>query len=304
MIAQTEARLSTGSRTVGHRVPRTPAPPEVSSFWTLQCEQERTPLTDSTLNEHRLYGATWNTLYDGYFADAAVASPLVEAVLDAARSREPAVIADLGGGTGFILGEILRNMDGHAASPRLVCVDIAREQLGCCPEPITTLECSVEDLRRDMLASEGESLMLCMRSVLHYLGMMGMKPDLGRLRSVLEKGEHLVHQTICFESEREQEVANLLYELMGTEKWYPTTGYLVEALVEEGFSVTDARPAASLPISSMELERRYGVGHEEMTRIGMRLEALCEGRLSTVYHPSRNGFTVYLDYVVLTCEAD
>ncbi|MFH1150225.1 MAG: class I SAM-dependent methyltransferase [Actinomycetota bacterium] len=255
-----------------------------------------------TANERKLYGKTWDTIHGGYFADRGVAAPLVEAVLDAASAARPDVLADLGGGTGFLLDEVSRGLDSSPV-PRLVCVDPAKDQLDSCPEHMSTLECSMEDLERGMLVGPDDTLMVCMRSVLHYLGEEMLKPDLGRFRSVLRNGEHLVHQTICFWSEREQAVANLLYDRMETGKWYPTVGFLIEALEEEGFRLVDVRPAAPIPLESAELEERYGIDHEAMLGIGMALERQCAGRPSEVYHRSRNGFTAYLEYMVMTCIA-
>ncbi len=37
--------------------------------------------------------------------------------------------------------------------------------------------------------------------------------------------------------------------------------------------------------------------------IGADLRMRCGGRLSEVYHGTRNGFTAYLDYLVMTCTA-
>lgn len=255
-----------------------------------------------TENEQKLYGKTWDTVHDGYFADPAIASPLVEAILDAVTVAKPTVLADLGGGTGFILEEVGRSAD-HGQAPALLCVDTAREQLDCCPEPISALECSAEDVERGMLVEPGGALMVCMRSVLHYFGEEMMKPGLGHFRSVLERGEYLVHQTVCFWSEREQAVANLLYDRMDTGKWYPTVGFLKDALREEGFELVDIRPAAPIPLKSIELEDRYAIDHETMLAIGHDMERKCGGALSEVYHGSRDGFTAYLEYLVMTCVA-
>lgn len=255
-----------------------------------------------TENEHKLYGKTWDTVHEGYFADPVIASPLVEAILDAIHAAKPTVVADLGGGTGFVLDEVCQKMEWSPV-PALLCVDTAREQLDCCPEPISSLECAAEDVERSMLVEPGGKLILCMRSVLHYLGEEMLKPDLGHFRSILERGECLVHQTICFTSEREQAVANLLYDRMDTGKWYPTVSFLVAALKEEGFRLADIRPAAPLPLKSAELEKRYGIDHESMLRIGREMEERCGDRLSEVYHRSRDGFTAYLDYMVMTCIA-
>jgi hypothetical protein len=222
--------------------------------------------------------------------------------MDAAYTVKPDVLADLGGGTGFLLDEVRRRME-WSPKPALVSVDTAREQLACCPEPISTLQCSVEELERGMLVEAEGSLMVCMRSVLHYLGEEMLRPDLGRFRSMLLPGEPIVHQTICFWSKREQAVANLLYERMGTGKWYPTVSFLVDALEEEGFRVADIRPAAPIPLTSAELEQRYSIDHAKMIKIGRELEDQCGSDPSEVFHRSRNGFTAYLDYMIMTCIA-
>lgn len=254
-----------------------------------------------TANEQKLYGETWNNVHGGYFADPAIASPLVEAVLDAASAVRPSVIADLGGGTGFVLSEVRQRKDCDL-DPTLVCVDLSREQLEDCPEQITTLECAAEKVERSMLVRQGESLLVCMRSVLHYFGRKMLRPDLGHFRSLLVDGEYLVHQTICFELERDQATANLLYDRMDTGKWYPTLDTLLEALDRDGFELTDMRPAPSIPLTSAELESRYDFSHDAMMEIGQEMQGQCGG-LSRVYHPGRNGFTVYLDYMILTCAA-
>lgn len=255
-----------------------------------------------TANEQKLYGKTWDTVHGGYFANPLIASPLVEAILDTAHAARPTVLADLGGGTGFLLNEVAGTAD-WSPLPALVCVDTALDQLECCPQPITTLECAVQDATRDMLVESDGSLMICMRSVLHYLGEERLKPDLGHFRSILEPGEFLVHQTICFSSEEDTAIGNLLYDRMDTGKWFPTVDYLEAALKEEGFKLADIRPAAPICLTSDELEERYGIDHSTMMEIGAEMERLSSGCLSEVYHRSRNGFTTYLDYLVMTCIA-
>jgi len=258
-------------------------------------------LTGNTDNEKKLYGETWNTVYGGYFADPDVARPLVGAVLGAVDESDPSVIADLGGGTGFVLREIGRAV-GPARNPRLVCVDSSREQLDDCPGQILTVECPLERVERAMLAGPGDSLLLCIRSVLHYFGEAGLAPVLADLRAVLAPGEYLVHQSICIEDPGEQATANLLYELMDTGKWYPTVGGLIEALETAGLRVVETRQAAPLPLDSEELVERYGVERDRMEEIGRELERHRPGS-SRVFVPRDDGFTLLLDYTVMTCVA-
>jgi len=258
-------------------------------------------MAGSTSNEKKLYGETWNEVYGGYFADPEVAAPLIDSILLAADECAPAVIADLGGGTGFVLSQVAGRMGGPRPV-RLVCVDVAREQLDDCPEPLGVLQCSVEDLRREMLVERGEGLLLCMRSVMHYFGRDALEADVAGMRSALEPGEYLVHQTICFDEEVDQESANLVYELMDTGKWYPTDAQLATVMEAGGFKVVLKRKAPSLPITDSELMLRYDVDAASMERIGRELAAQCGDR-RRVYIPRDDGFTVRLDYIVMTCLA-
>lgn len=257
----------------------------------------------STRHERKLYGERWNGVYGGYFSDPGTASPLVERIAMAVREGSPSVVADLGGGTGFILSELASRLEARErAGVRLVCVDSAFEQLEDCRTPLDTLQCPVEQLERWMLVEGDEKLLLCMRSVLHYFGEDGMAECVKGLRGVLEPGESLVHQNICFEDGADQEIANLVYELMGTGKWYPSVEELEACLRANGFEVVEVTGAATLPITDEELEVRYEVSRDTMEDIALELERRCRGR-HTVYRPGDGGFTLHLDYKVMTCIA-
>jgi len=254
----------------------------------------------NTQNEQKLYGKTWNTAFGGYFADPEIASPLVRAVIEAVEVSNPSVIADLGGGTGFLLSEIGRSL-GSDRSPSLVCVDEAAAQLDDCPDGILTLNCPVESVERSQLTGEDDPLMMCMRSVLHYFGEDSLRPALAHLRSLLAPGEYFVNQDICLEDVGDQAVANLLYLRMNTGKWYPTVDGLVGALESEGFRVVSCAPATTLCLSGPELEERYGIGRRQMEKIGRELER--HSPSSRVFVRGEKAFTICLDYKVMTCVA-
>jgi len=255
----------------------------------------------STNHERNLYGENWNTVYGGYFSDPSSALPLVRAILEAAGETGAAAIADMGGGTGFLMSEVGREA-GPGFGPRLVCVDAAQEQLDDCPDEVIAIRSTVEAVERPMLVEGGQTLLLCMRSLLHYFGREGLAPELAHLRSVLLRGERMVHQTICFEDPDDQAPANLLYERMGTGKWYPLVGELASALEAAGLNVVAMEPAKSLPLESAELEARYGIAHEDMEAIGRELANRWPGP-SRVIVPQETGFTTNLDYMVMTCLA-
>ncbi len=261
-----------------------------------------TPSTpDRTAKEKKLYGPSWNEVYGGYFSDPAVAGPLVDAIVLAADEYLPSVMTDLGGGTGFVLSQVAARYSRKEAI-KFVCVDTAPEQLEDCPWPLIRLQCPLEELRRDMLVEGRLGLLLCMRSVLHYFGRDGLAADTARLRALLKPGEYLVHQTVCFEDERDQEIANTVYERIGTSKWYPTHRELSGAMKQAGFAVEKTETAPSLPITDSELALRYEVDADRMKNIGRELAERCRGR-HTVYMPREDGFTIHLDYLIMTCRA-
>ncbi|MBN2250974.1 MAG: hypothetical protein JW724_02730, partial [Candidatus Altiarchaeota archaeon] len=63
---------------------------------------------ESVRREMKIHGTRWESFHHRYFSDPEVAEPLTEAILSAVDAARPDVIADLGGGTGFLLKELLR----------------------------------------------------------------------------------------------------------------------------------------------------------------------------------------------------
>ena len=56
--------------------------------------------------EQAVHGSSWGRMHGGYFSDPEVARPLVEAVRAVWREARPDRIVDLGGGTGYLLGQV------------------------------------------------------------------------------------------------------------------------------------------------------------------------------------------------------
>lgn len=247
-----------------------------------------------------VHGVRWNSLHDGYFSDARVAKPLIEAVLLAADVGRPDIIADLGGGTGFVLKLISSN--DLCKNNRLVNVDISPEQLAQCDIAIERFNKPVSHITRSDLKAEEGNLMLLMRSMLHYFGKEGLVPLLGHLRLQLRKEELLVHQTACFESQRDAQCLNLLYEGMRTDKWYPSLAELREILKMNGWHVVDVKSAPPLTLTSSELAERYQLTREDIA--GIRKKQMGSfGAKEGVFMPSPEGFTAWLHYFIFTCRA-
>ena len=251
--------------------------------------------------EAGVHGRAWDHMHGGYFADPAVAAPLLDVVAAAVARGRPDVIADLGGGTGFLLGEILRR--DLAPASRLVNADASVAQLEQVRHPrLSTVCVALDELRRAQLAQPGERLLFLMRSVLHYAGRDGLNPLLARLRAQLQPGEGFVHQTACFEEARDAECINRLYALLRTGKWYPTEADLRVRLAAAGWSVTATAAAASLPLSADELGERY---HRTPAQLAEIRRALLEefGDTSCVFDASPTSFCAYLPYTIFSCLA-
>lgn len=255
----------------------------------------------SVLKENGIYGKRWETLHNGYFADPEVALPLIEVIKRAIKESHPTVIADLGGGTGFILKELLKCQE--LSNIRLVNVDISSVQLSeCVDDHIIHLQASVDQLTRNQLQIDEGKILFIARSLLHYFGYSGLRPLLRNIRSQLSKGEIFVHQSACFENIKDAECLNLVYKLMGTPKWYSTVKNLKSILNDSGFNVYEIRTAAKLRLESNDLSERYQLVSKQKILIRKEIERLY-GQKFEVFISSTDDFTAWLHYFIFSCKA-
>lgn len=257
---------------------------------------------EAVRREAQVHGARWEGLHHRYFSDSKVAEPLTAAILEAVDASRPEVIADLGGGTGFILKELLRR--NPLEGVRLVDVDASETQLSACDDGrIERLAASAASVTRRDLGAEGQCLLLVARSLLHYFGRAGLQPLLRHLRGQLQVGEAFVHQSACFADEGDAACLNRVYGMMGTEKRYFTIDELEAALEEAGFALREIGPAPPLRLDSVDLAERYGLRREEVASI--REEVGREfGERAGVFVETREGFTAWLHYSIFTCRAE
>ncbi len=88
-------------------------------------------MNDKTVErETHVHGNLWGKLYDGFFSDKRMAGDYVAAIMRVAQSCKPSAIADLGGGTGFILEQLVEA--GISKDIRLVNMDESDSQLAMC----------------------------------------------------------------------------------------------------------------------------------------------------------------------------
>lgn len=247
------------------------------------------------------HGRTWDTLHGGYFSDPAVAHPLIETVRRHLARVQPDVLVDLGGGTGFVLAQLLAC--GATPGMTLVNLDYSEAQLAVTgTSGITCMRGSIDEFRRCDLAPDDRRFFLVMRSVLHYFGEDGLVPILRHVRSQARVGEIFVHQTARFPGAREASCINALYRKLRTQKWYPTEADLDDGLTDMGWRILEKRPAPPLGLTSVDLGHRYGLDTHALLQIRVELSREY-GEIENVFRLLPDGFVAYLPYQVYVSEA-
>ncbi|RPJ63812.1 MAG: class I SAM-dependent methyltransferase [Dehalococcoidia bacterium] len=258
-------------------------------------------MNPNSQHEANLYGPQWHVIHGGYFSDPNISRPFVKVIARAIEARSPALVIDIGGGTGHLLEEVLREQ--FYPGVRFINVDLSGEQTSTCRHNrVESLNLNMSEITRSHFGIEQEQLMFIMRSVLHYLGEDGLRPFLKHLRGQMHRDELFLHQTACFERDIDSACLNHLYQLMKTQKWYPVTGTLNRILNEEGFIVEDICPAPILILKSADLAERYHLSDQEISSIGEEISHRF-GETPEVFIRQNDGYAAYLHYEIFTCRA-
>ena len=249
------------------------------------------------MNQH---GANWGKLHNGYFADAQVASPFIEKIKSAISISQPKAVVDLAGGTGFILSLIEKIVTPDI---RLVDIDVSNKQLESHQTGlrIKNLCENLSDFERDEIGNEDKFLFI-MRSAFHYFGQDGLEPLLKHLRPQMNTGEYFVHQTACFENQRNCDCANMIYKMMNTGKWYPTVEQLRQLLENTGWKIESVSDAPKLTLTCEDLAKRYNLKPRIIIAI-RRSIVKHYGQIKDVAELTEDGFRAYLHYKIFTCKA-
>jgi len=255
----------------------------------------------NTRHERNIYGSAWGVVHGGYFSDEKAARPLVRELCAAARALRPAVVADLGGGTGFILGLLARRRAFSGA--RLLDVDCSGKQLKACADSrVCHLNRPIQRVSRREICRSGEGpLLLAMRSVLHYFG--GEKSQqalLKRLRTLAKPGEYFVHQTACYAAARDAALMNDIYRLMHTDKRYATTAQVSRMLRLAGWAVEKIVPVDQIKLHSDDLVSRYRLAEKDLRVISAHV-ARSKAYSAVALNPT--AFAGFLEYSVFVCRA-
>ena len=253
------------------------------------------------LREIGVHGSQWERLHGGYFSDSDVVSCLVKEIRKSIEVLNPDVIVDLAGGTGYVLRELIRsNIDPCI---RLVNIDLSRRQLHRTKEPrIRTVRESISDFSRYDVCPEAERLLFVMRSAFHYFGRERLAPLLSNLRSQMRKGEMFVHQTASFAFRKDVSCMNMLYQEMGTAKWFPTVREMRRLLRDEGWSIVRVSRAPKLLLTSEDLAGRYNLSRETVKQISENIFRK-HGEIEGVFIKIPDGFCACLHYYIYRCVA-
>ncbi len=252
--------------------------------------------------ESGIHGEPWDSLHNGYFSDTLVAHPLIETIVRHLSDAVPDVIVDLGGGTGFILRELIaKGVTANIFPVNLDCSETQLDAMGksdiCCINRMIS-----EFSRSDLFTNEEKRVFFIMRSVLHYFGQNGLVDILQHIRNQAQKGEMFIHQSACFESEVEARCLNGLYREMGTPKWYPVIKEIQNKMMAANWQVIEECPAPPLKLSSPELGQRYGLDAQSVVEIRNKL--LNEfGEIENIFQCTNDGFVAYLHYSIFVARA-
>jgi hypothetical protein len=257
---------------------------------------------DEQINrEIKAHGQQWNSMHEGYFSDPIIAIPFIEKIIHYLSGSDTEVIVDLGGGTGFILHELIAK--GATANMISINLDCSISQLDAMEKrSVLCINSLISDFSRNDLIVFSKRIFFIMRSVLHYFGREGLVPVLRHIRNQARKGEMFIHQTACFESPVEARCMNILYEEMGTPKWYPSISELCESMAKANWQMIDICAAPPLKLSSVELGQRYGLDGQVMAKIcGRVIEEF--GEIENVFQRVPEGFVAYLHYRICAVRA-
>jgi hypothetical protein len=251
--------------------------------------------------EAHVHGKQWGKIAGGYFADKRIAEKYVAAIMRVAGRLKPSVIVDLGGGTGFILEQLVEA--GIGEDVRLINMDESESQLAMCRHPrITPLKCDLQSFSRVDLVDEAGRLMLICRSVLQYTGILGQKPSLAHLRAQMKTGEWFIHQSGCSDDVEAALALDVLFEMMGVDKWVPHKEAFVRLMVQAGFEITEDFPLPAVDMISEEMAFRYGVSPETLSKIEADLRRTCANR-PDMFRTTPGGFVFSFPYRVFVCKA-
>jgi trans-aconitate methyltransferase len=258
--------------------------------------------SEEVMREESSHGRVWNSMHGGYFSSVDTAAPFIAKIAKKINQSKPDTVVDLGGGTGFILDQLSKRCNTEKIN--LINLDLSLEQLNALlNDQIIPLKSSIASFKRSDLANAGEEILFISRSTLHYAGKEGLLPLLAHIQREMKPGECFIHQTACFAEEKDADLMNLLYQQIGTDKWYPSQKVLQEQLSSSGFEIVEICTAKPLLLDSESLFTRYNVAVSKLSEIIELLAGMPQSERNPIFTVTPNGFDAFLQYKIFKCRA-
>lgn len=268
-------------------------------------------------DEAHIHGKMWEGIHGGYFSAPSVAEPLLKEIISKIIKYPPDIIADLGGGTGWLLKRVIEALCKQPIDimPKsFLNIDCSKGQIEDMLTknmPIVCILKGIMDITREDLFLLSDNIkhdrngavFFIMRSVLHYFGRDGIDRALSHIRSCQREGEFFIHQTASFSNTIERDCLNMLYEMMGTDKYYFTQNEILRCLKSCGWHVERTFKTAPLPLTAEELSVRYRLDNEQLEDIKKTITKEF-GHIEGVFECNKKditAFVAYLHYYIYVC---
>jgi len=80
--------------------------------------------------EKQIYGTKWSNIVNGHFSNPDISSPFIKFITKRLIETTPDVVVDIGGGTGFLLSQLIDNgIDDIKKNIKLVNIDVSKAQI-------------------------------------------------------------------------------------------------------------------------------------------------------------------------------
>jgi len=257
--------------------------------------------------EKNMHGSKWEKTLNGVFFDSNISSPFINFIINAIDKNIPDVIADIGGGTGFLLDQLIKNgIDNIKKDIKLINIDVSKAQVAdIINKRIIGYQASATNFTRSFFdKSDDQKITLIMRYVLHYFGSKKIKNALTNIRSQMKEGELLIHHTLCTDTEEDGVVINYFFQNFAgiyneSHKRIPSFKQIVELLNSSGFITTDIKIAEIELYTQNLLVSRYKITEEDIGKI----KEFAKNHSCRLYRENEKGINLDLPSRFFCCKA-
>lgn len=257
--------------------------------------------------EKQIHGTKWSNVLEGHFFNKNVSFPFIKFITEKLVETTPDIVVDIGGGTGFLLNQLINNgIDEIKKDIKLINIDMSEIQItNIINKRIIGYESSAINFSRSLLdKNDDKKITFIMRYVLHYFGPNVIKDALTNIRSQMKTGELLIHHTLCTDTEEDGIVINYFYRNFAgiynkSHKWIPSFQQIEELLNSSGFIIANVKNADLASYSQDILISRYKITKKDIDEI----KNFTKNNLCKLYREDDKGIILDLPSRYLSCKA-